>query len=219
MSFAVKRDIIPNNPSFGIDKIKTNNIREAIPESRMKILGKILKDEFPKHPLEVSALLLIALTGCRKGEILELTWDEVDFDEQTFRFKDTKTGRQNRAFGKGAVLELQRIKELFHDESGNNYVFPSRLHKGKRLDDVALYMQKLCAANDGFGKYTLHQFRHTFATTAAEMRYADTTIAGLLGHAQRGVTSRYIHAVDKALIVAADDVSMKIREWLDGEAE
>ena len=38
-------------------------------------------------------------------------------------------------------------------------------------------------------------------------------------HAQRGVTSRYIHAVDKALIVAADDVSMKIREWLDGETE
>ena len=56
-----------------------------------------------------------------------------------------------------------------------------------------------------------------FATTAAEMRYADTTIAGLLGHAQRGVTSRYIHAVDKALIFAADDVSMKIREWLDGK--
>ena len=53
----------------------------------------------------------------------------------------------------------------------------------------------------------------------AKMHYADTTIAGLLGHAQRGVTSRYIHAVDKALIVAANDVSMKIREWLDGETE
>ena len=49
------------------------------------------------------------------------------------------------------------------------------------------------------------------------MHYADTTIAGLLGHATQGVTSRYIHAVDKALIVAANDVSMKIREWLDGE--
>lgn len=130
MSFAVKRDIIPNNPCFGIDKIKSNNIREAIPASRMKILGKILKDEFIAHPLEVSALRLIAMTGCRKGEILELTWDEVDFDEQTFRFKDTKTGRQNRAFGKGAVLELQRIKELFHDESGNNYVFRPSKHSG-----------------------------------------------------------------------------------------
>lgn len=217
MSFAVKRDIIPNNPCFGIDKIKTNNIREAIPESRMKVLGKILKDEFPKHPLEVSALRLIALTGCRKGEILELTWDEVDFDEQTFRFKDTKTGRQNRAFGKGAVLELQRIKELFHDESEKGYVFPSVKTVGCHLDDIAKYLVGLCAEHSEFGKYTLHQFRHTFATTAAEMRYADTTIAGLLGHAQRGVTSRYIHAVDKALIVAADDVSMKIREWLDGE--
>ncbi len=216
MSFAVKRDIIPNNPCFGIDKIKSNNIREAIPASRMKILGKILKDEFIAHPLEVSALRLIAMTGCRKGEILELTWDEVDFDEQTFRFKDTKTGRQNRAFGKGAVLELQRIKELFHDESGNNYVFPSVKTLGCHLDDIAKYLVGLCEAHPEFGKYTLHQFRHTFATTAAEMHYADTTIAGLLGHSQRGVTSRYIHAVDKALIVAADDVSMKIREWLDG---
>lgn len=217
MTFAVKREIIEKNPCFGLDKIKTAKIREAIPESRMKILGKILKDEFPKHPLEVSALRLIALTGCRKGEILELTWDEVDFDEQTFRFKDTKTGRQNRAFGKGAMLELQRIKELFHDESEKGYVFPSVKTVGCHLDDIAKYLVCLCAEHSEFGKYTLHQFRHTFATTAAEMRYADTTIAGLLGHAQRGITSRYIHAVDKALIFAADDVSMKIREWLDGE--
>ena len=217
MTFAVKREIIEKNPCFGLDKIKTAKIREAIPESRMKILGKILKDEFPKHPLEVSALRLIALTGCRKGEILELTWDEVDFDEQTFRFKDTKTGRQNRAFGKGAMLELQRIKELFHDESEKGYVFPSVKTVGCHLDDIAKYLVGLCAKHSEFGKYTLHQFRHTFATTAAEMRYADTTIAGLLGHAQRGVTSRYIHAIDKALIVAANDVSMKIREWLDGE--
>ncbi len=219
MSFAVRRDLLDKNPCHGIEKMKSNTIREPIPEPRMKILGEILKKEFATHPLEVTAIRLFALTGCRKGEILGLTWDEVALDEQVFHFRDTKTGRQNRVFGKGALLELQRAKELFHDESGNNYVFPSRLHKGKRLDDVALYMQKLCAANEGFGKYTLHQFRHTFATTAAEMRYADTTIAGLLGHAQRGVTSRYIHAVDKALIVAADDVSMKIREWLDGETE
>ena len=217
MSFAVKRDIIANNPCFGIDKIKSDNIREAVPESRMKILGKILRDEYPKHPLEVSALRLIALTGCRKGEILELTWDEVDFAEQTFRFKDTKTGRQNRAFGTGALLELERIKELFHDESEKGYVFPSGVHKGCHLDDIAKYLVGLCAAHPEFGKYTLHQFRHTCATTAAEMHYADTSIAGLLGHATQGVTSRYIHAVDKALIVAANDVSMKIREWLDGE--
>ena len=66
MTFAVKREIIEKNPCFDLDKIKTAKIREAIPESRMKILGKILKDEFPKHTLEVSALRLIALTGCRK---------------------------------------------------------------------------------------------------------------------------------------------------------
>ena len=219
MTFALKRDLIDKNPCRGVEKVKSNVIREPIPEPKMKVLGKILKKEFEAHPLEVTAIRLFALTGCRKGEILGLTWDEVALDEQVFHFKDTKTGRQNRVFGKGALMELLRVKELFHDESEHNYVFPSRLHKGKRLDDVALYMQKLCAINEKLGKYTLHQFRHTFATTAAEMRYADTTIAGLLGHSQRGVTSRYIHAVDKALIVAADEVSMKIREWLDGVEE
>ena len=190
MNFVVKRDIIPNNPCFGIDKIKSNNIREAIPESRMRIFGKILKDEFIAHPLEVSALCLIAMTGCRKEEILELTWDEVDFEEQTFLFKDTKTGQQNRIFDKGAVLKLQRAKELFHDESSNNHIFPSIKTLGCHLDDIAKYLVDLCEAHLEFGKYTPHQFRHTFATTAAEMHYADTTIAGLLGHSQRGVTSR-----------------------------
>lgn len=168
------------------------------------ILQKIFTFCFYKHKLDfidlqLTILAIYYLKNDNRGEF------EVPKINKTFINKV-------HFDGKGALLELQRAKELFHDESGKNYVFPFRLRKRKRLDDVALYMQKLCAANEGFGKYTLHQFRHTFATTAAEMCYADTTIAGLLGHAQRGVTSHYIHAVDKALIVAADDVGMKIRE-------
>ena len=38
--------------------------------------------------------------------------------------------------------------------------------------------------------------RIEFVPLMMSMRYADTTIAGLLGHTQQGVTSRYIHAVD-----------------------
>jgi integrase len=55
--------------------------------------------------------------------------------------------------------------------------------------------------------------RHTFATVAAELGFSELTIAGLLGHASQGVTQRYVH-LDKALVLAADQVSAKIAELL-----
>ncbi|MGA0599260.1 tyrosine-type recombinase/integrase [Caulobacter sp. KR2-114] len=58
----------------------------------------------------------------------------------------------------------------------------------------------------GFRDVTLHTLRHTFASVAADMGYSELTIAGLLGHAALGVAQRYVH-LDKALVVAADDVS------------
>ncbi|MBZ9922706.1 tyrosine-type recombinase/integrase, partial [Mesorhizobium sp. BR1-1-7] len=54
---------------------------------------------------------------------------------------------------------------------------------------------------------TCHVLRHTFASVASELGYSDGTIAGLLGHKGRGVTSRYIHRPDAALASAAEAVS------------
>ena len=58
--------------------------------------------------------------------------------------------------------------------------------------------------------------RHTFAATAAEMGFSELTIAGLLGHSVPGVTARYAHVADSALISAADKVSARIAAALDG---
>jgi site-specific recombinase XerD len=63
-----------------------------------------------------------------------------------------------------------------------------------------------------------HTFRHTFAAFAAEIGFSELTIAGLLGHAARGVTQRYSHVPDSALLVAADRVSARIAAALDGNA-
>jgi len=42
------------------------------------------------------------------------------------------------------------------------------------------------------------------------MGFTDLTIAGLLGHSLGGVTARYTHMADKALVEAANEVSAKI---------
>jgi integrase len=51
---------------------------------------------------------------------------------------------------------------------------------------------------------TLHTLRHSFAAAAAELGFSELTIAGLLGHSVPGVTARYAHVPDSALVVAAD---------------
>src|SRR5690606_21841116 len=87
---------------------------------------------------------------------------------------------------------------------GSQFVFPGR---------------KLTAGYQGIGKEarrifkaaniergTPHTLRHTFASVASGLGYSDGTIAGLLGHKGRGVTSRYVHRPDQALASAAEAV-------------
>jgi integrase len=69
-----------------------------------------------------------------------------------------------------------------------------------------------------FGKLppdvTPHVLRHSYASIAADLGYSEPTIAALVGHAGRSVTSRYVHAADAVLLGAADAVGDKIAELM-----
>jgi integrase len=77
-------------------------------------------------------------------------------------------------------------------------------------------LQRLCIAARIEG-VTAHTLRHTFSSVAGDMGYSELTIAALLGHGKRGVTQGYIH-IEEGLREAADKVSAKIADLLDGRA-
>jgi integrase len=54
---------------------------------------------------------------------------------------------------------------------------------------------------------TPHVLRHSFASLAADLEYAESTIAQLIGHTGRSTTSRYLHGADAVLLAAADVVA------------
>lgn len=58
--------------------------------------------------------------------------------------------------------------------------------------------------------------RHSFASIANDLGFTEVTIAALVGHAKGSVTSKYIHTLDTALIMAADTISGYIQGLLDG---
>ena len=63
--------------------------------------------------------------------------------------------------------------------------------------------------------YTL---RHSFTSVAADLGYSEPTIAALVGHKGRSVTSRYIHSADAVILAAADEVAERTLELM-GEAQ
>jgi hypothetical protein len=63
---------------------------------------------------------------------------------------------------------------------------------------------------------TPHVLRHSFASIANDLGFTEVTIAALVGHSKGSVTSKYIHTLDTALIMAADTISGYIQGLLDG---
>jgi integrase len=65
---------------------------------------------------------------------------------------------------------------------------------------------------------TPHVLRHSFASLAADLGYAEITIAALVGHKGATVTSRYVHSADAVLLAAADAVADETARRM-GEAQ
>jgi integrase len=86
---------------------------------------------------------------------------------------------------------------------------------GKPLIGFPKHWNKMFAKTP-LADVTPHVLRHSFASIANDLGFTESTVAALLGHAQGSVTSRYIHAVDTSLIMAADTVAGYIQALLEG---
>jgi integrase len=86
------------------------------------------------------------------------------------------------------------------EQSAAPYVFAYQ--HGKPVNNLSPHWQKL----EMDKSITPHVLRHSFASLSADLGLADSTIAGLIGHKQQSMTSRYLH-LDKTLINASNLVA------------
>lgn len=154
---------------------------------------------------------LLLLTGLRRNEGLSLPWGWVDTGARCIRFGDSKSGAQLRAIGAAAIALLKSLPRA----DNAPFVFPADRGDGHFVG-LPRVLARMCA-RAGLAGVTVHVLRHSFAAAAAEMGFSELTIAGLLGHSVPGVTARYAHVPDRALVAAADQVSARIATALAGQ--
>jgi integrase len=100
------------------------------------------------------------------------------------------------------------------DAKSSDYVFPGNSAAG-HFNHLPGTWAMVCELAEIKGA-TIHSLRHWYASCGAEMNISELLIAGLLGHRVRSVTGRYATAPDTALVAAADRVSLRLAEALDG---
>ena len=154
---------------------------------------------------------LLALTGCRKGEVLALAWPEVDLEAHQLRLANTKEGYSIRPLGQAAVNLLERLPHHTKSET----VLPSGTD-GTPYGGLPRAWLRI-AERAKLKNITLHTLRHSFATTANTLGCSEPTIAAMLGHSRGTMTSRYVHVVDATLLAAADRVAGAIAKAMAGE--
>ncbi|MGO9055927.1 MAG: tyrosine-type recombinase/integrase, partial [Candidatus Binataceae bacterium] len=207
--------IIKENPARGVKKPPGRKQRRFLNIKEITKLGQTMRDAelVGENPVALAAIRLLLLTGLRRMEALALRHSSVDGPARCIRFEDTKSGPQLRPIGTEAV----KLIEAHPVDDACPWVFPTS-HGDGHFVGLPKVLECICA-RAGLEGVTIHVLRHSFAATAAGMGYSELTIAGLLGHSVPGVTARYAHVPDAALVSAADRVAMRIASALDGKVE
>lgn len=223
-SYALKLGMRPDNPVSTFERPPTKRRDRTLSPEEYAALGKVLgeMEAEGRNPVAIAAIRALALTGCRRNEILALKCDEVDSHRQVLRLADTKTGQQLRPVGQAAMDLLRGAQTDFASrrdrdpENPSPYLLPASRGAGP-LVGVKLFRQAVERA--GLTDVTIHTLRHSFATIAGSLGYSELVVACLLGHARSTVTSRYAHVViDRTLLSAADRVAESIHAAMTGSS-
>ncbi|MGK9166648.1 site-specific integrase [Inquilinus limosus] len=211
LNHARRLGLIEQSPANGVRVIASTKLKRRLSAGEVRHLGKVMlqMEREGEHPTGLAAIRALLLTGFRRMEVLGMRKRWIEQDGNCVAFPDTKSGPQLRAVGDSAMACL--VEQA--GRSTSPFVFPADWGDGHFVGLVRV-LDRVCA-RAGLQDVTPHTLRHTFASIAASLGFSELTISGLLGHAPRGVTQRYVH-LDTALVIAADQVSAEIARLLGG---
>ena len=217
LSYAVKLELIPDNPA---QKVKKYQDPDETVKSDEAEINFWTEDEYwhfisyVDDPEWKDIFLFLWETGVRRGELIALRWENVDFGGSKIRIEATatnktkkrgqirtspKTRRSIRTIDmpdslRNALLERYKRHQRRDGFSYDFYVFgdirplsPTTL---KRKHDE--YMDKA-----GVKRITLHGFRHSHASLLIMHGLPDQMIADRLGHTIEILHKVYAHIYEQ----------------------
>ncbi|MHC1715697.1 MAG: tyrosine-type recombinase/integrase [Acidaminococcaceae bacterium] len=200
---AVGRDLVEKNLTefINIPQVEQKSAKPLTPEEVRRLLTAA------EGHYSYIGIAIMLYTGIRRGEMLALTWDNVNLEAGELWI--CKSYSPTRS--KGAILKSPKTKRsvrcvplcqslvsllqaLRTQSSGDVYVCRQKRHDKMIAPRVFDRSVELLSEKAGIEGISSHSFRHTAATTMFESGVATRTIADNLGHTTtRMLDTHYIH--------------------------
>jgi integrase len=167
------------NPVASIVKPKENKSRDRIlKEDERESLLRVLADQ----PQLRAIVLLAESTAMRRGELVSISWENIDLEKQVLFLPDSKTGARYVPLSSHAVKVLEEVRGA----KASGRVF--------NISDSYLShaFRDACKAA-GLDNFRFHDLRHTAITRYAMMGLNVLELQAISGHRTLQMLSRYTH--------------------------
>ena len=188
--WARRRRLLPRgfvSPTRGIERAPANNgrVRYLDAAERERLLAVCRVSAWSRLYLLV---VMAITTGARRGELLALTWRDLDLERRQAYVRTSKNGEARVLVLVAPVLaEIEKIRSRRPD----GFVFASDKRPGRAMRVERAFREACEAAR--IEAFRFHDLRHTCASYLAQQGASLLEIADVLGHRQMQMVRRYAH--------------------------
>jgi integrase len=190
-TWAIEQRLTPKtwvHPCRGIKRLPENDgrVRYLDAAERTRLFEACQASQYPR----LHALALMAMkTGARRGELLGLTWRDMDLAAGVARLGKTKNGdRRTLVLLPDVITALTPFKSTDLDR----YVFGSVRSKYQSPTSIdSAWRDAVTRAK--IKNFKFHDLRHCCASYMAQAGVPLNVIAEVLGHRKLDMTKRYAH--------------------------
>ena len=200
--WAVKQGILSDDPLKGVERVSRHvNAPKHPKEKHMAIDRALACIELCRHspPLgDLSEMLL--LTGMRVGELIRVTWQDVDFGQRMLRLHQHKTSGRNN--GRPRTIPLcERALDILRSQATDDLKAEKPIFLGGNgqpftVSSLHCRLQRLRKRYPELEEFSFHKLRHACATYLARLKVPERVAQAILGHSSNLMT-RYYTATDQ----------------------
>lgn len=198
LNLAIKWEVLEKgkNPANQFELFNENNCRERyLSADELETLITALRGSENRDLLNIVTGLL--LTGCRRGELLNSRWIDVNFETNIWTIPLTKQGKPHRI---PMTVELARFFHSLPSRGKSEYVFPNPA-TDKPYKSI-FYSWDRARTLAGMPELRMHDLRHSFASFLVNGGRSLYEVQRLLGHTSSRTTQRYAHLSQDSLAQA-----------------
>lgn len=197
---------VTENPAARVKKLKENNQRDRyLSKEELRALWAEL--DASESTYITSIIKFLILTGARKSEAVNATWNDINFHKCQWTIRENKSGKTRHVplsdLAIDTLIQVERIP-------GCDYIFPNPktlmpynnlFHTWKKIREAA-----------GIPDVRIHDLRHSYASFLVNNGMPIYDVSDILGHSNVATTKRYAHLSNEKLLVSANTAGNYIKD-------